>query len=320
MHHLGLTPEDVRVYRYLAEHGETPAASLARELGLDPQTAADSISRLRELGYVVGEVPDARQPDQVFTPIVRRLEVELFAVKAHVAEFQELYDRAYRPTARGPVMLLTSRTQAAQAMDDLELNAVNTLDKMITAPYTRLNETHAPDHEARRDANGVLRAPRRRVIFEQAIVDDPRCLPVIRRRLAMPNNEVRVAKTLPYKLILADGERALLPAYAYGEGDRVATYLITGGNPLKAHEFVFEQCWQAATPLSASADSFTEGFTAEELQLLQLLVGGSTNEAIARIMNVNVRTVHRQLAKLRERAGVTSRAALIRHAATQWMR
>jgi DNA-binding CsgD family transcriptional regulator len=317
---LGMTREDEGVYRYLAEHGETPAALVARGLGLDGDAVADSLGRLRERGYVVGETPDARRPDQVFAGIVRGMEAQLFAVRARVAELQELYDRAYRPTTRGPVALLTSRTQAAQAMDDLELGATSTLEKMITAPYTQLTQIHPPEHNARRDSNGVVRMPRRRVIFEQAVVDDPRALPGIRNKLSLPNTEVRVAEKLPYKLVISDEKRALVPVYPPGEGDRIATHLITGGNDLTAHQLVFERCWQAATPLSANADNFTEGFTAEELQLLQLLVGGSTNEAIARLLNVNVRTVARRLTELRERAGVTSRAALITHAATQWMR
>lgn len=318
MNHLGMTAEDEDVYRHLAEHGETPVTLLARRLSLDEQTVADSIDRLRDRGYVVGEIPDARRPDQVFTGIVRGLEAELFGVRARVAELQEVYDRAYRPSAC-PVVLLASRTQVAQAMDDLELNAARTLDKMITEPYTELAEMHPPGHEARRGCDGVVRTPRCRVIFEQAVVDNPRALPGIRNRLALPNSEVRVADTLPYKLIISDGERALVPAYPAGHKDRLATHYIAGGVEVLAHTLVFEQFWAAATPLSANADSFAEGFTAEELQLLQLLVGGATNEAIARLLDVSVRTVQRRLTYLEERAGVTSRAALITHAATQWM-
>jgi hypothetical protein len=145
---LGMTQEDEGVYRYLAEHGEPPAALVARGLGLERDAVADSLSRLRERGYVVGETPDARRPDQVFAGIVRSMEASLFAVRARVAELQEVYDRAYRHTGRGPVALFTSRTQVAQAMDDLELGATRTLDKMITQPYTQLNETHPPDHPA----------------------------------------------------------------------------------------------------------------------------------------------------------------------------
>ncbi|WP_113705448.1 helix-turn-helix transcriptional regulator [Nonomuraea lactucae] len=309
---------DERVYRQLAEHGETPIVLLQRRLELGEEVV-EAVERLRALGYVVGNPPDARRPDQIFQGHIRAHEAELFATRARVGELQELYDRASRPAARGPVALLTSRTQLKEAMDDLELNAERELMKFITAPYSRLGEVHAPDDRARRDSAGTLRIPRRRVIIEQTVVDDDKALDGIRNALLLPNSESRIAVNLPYKLIIADGERALVPAYPRDHPDKLSTHLIQGGNEIIAHTMVFEQCWAMATPLSADSSRFSTELSAEDRQILQLLIGGATNESIARLLDVHVRTVGRRLTELRERAGVTSRAALISHAAREWM-
>lgn len=318
MNPLGISALEERVYRHLAEHGETPIVHLKRRLELGEEVA-EAVDRLRDLGYLVGNPPDARRPDQIFQALVRTREAELFATRARIGELQELYDRAYRPHARGPVALLTSRTQLKEAMDDLELNAQREVAKMITAPYTRLVEIHTGDDPRRQDADGTVREPRRRVIYEQAVVDDDSSLDGIRNTLNLSNAEIRIAPSLPYKLIISDGSRALVPAYPRDHPDRLSTHLIHGGTEIIAHTMVFEQCWAIATPLSADSSRFSMELSGEDRQILQLLVGGATNDSIARMLDVHVRTVGRRLTELRQRAGVTSRAALISHASREWM-
>ncbi|WP_344897613.1 hypothetical protein, partial [Nonomuraea antimicrobica] len=217
-----MTSVDERVYRHLAEHGETPIPLLQRRLEIGEEVV-EAVGRLRDLGYVVGNPPDARRPDQIFQAHIGAREVELFVMRARVSELQELYDRAYRPTARGTVRLLTSRTQLKEAMDDLELNAERELMKFITAPFNRLVEVHASDDQARRDSAGTLRKPRRRVIVEQAVLDDDRALDGVRKGLLLPNSVSRIAASLPYKLLIADGERALVPAYPRDHKDQLST-------------------------------------------------------------------------------------------------
>ncbi|WP_188197297.1 helix-turn-helix transcriptional regulator [Nonomuraea sp. SYSU D8015] len=313
---LGMTAQEEQVYRHLAANPHTSMETLVGQLG---DEAADAVERLRGLGLVAGDPLDVRRPDQAFQRLVREKEASLFAAKARVAELQELYDLAHRPASTGPVTLLTSRVQLKTCMDDLELNAVRTLDKFITAPFVRLTTVHAPDDDARRDDDGTIRTPHLRVIYEQAVVDDDRALDGIRNDMALPNAEIRIAASFPYKLIIADGERALVPAYPRDAADRLSTYLITGGTELIAHQMVFEQCWAEATPLVGGNDVLSEEFSLEERHIIGLLVSGATNERIARITDLGVRTVQRRLADLQERAGVRSRNELIRHAATRWM-
>ncbi|MEV0236788.1 LuxR C-terminal-related transcriptional regulator [Nonomuraea sp. NPDC050786] len=313
---LGMDAREEQVFRYLAANPRTDLETLVDRFGAE---AADALEGLRRLGLVSGEPLDVRRPDQAFQRLVREKEAALFAAKARVAELQEIYDLAHRPGSTGPVVLLTSRTQLQACMDELELSAAQTLDKFITDPYIPLTNVHTPGDDARRGEDGTIRMPRRRVLYEQAVVDDDRALEGIRNTMDLPNAEIRIAPSLPYKLIIADGERALVPAYARDHDDKLSTHLITRGTELIAHQMVFEQCWTAATPLAGGNELLNEEFSVEEKHIVGLLVSGATNERIARILGAGVRTVQRRLTDLQQRAGVRSRNELIRHAATRWM-
>ncbi|MEW1845913.1 helix-turn-helix transcriptional regulator [Nonomuraea angiospora] len=313
---LGMNAREEQVFRYLAANPRTDLDTLVGRFG---DEAADALAGLHTLGLVAGDPLDVRRPDQAFQRLVREKEAALFAAKARVAELQEIYDLAHRPGSTGPVTLLTSRVQLRKWMDNLELSATRTLDKFITAPFVRLTSVHAPDDDARRGDDGTIRTPRLRVLYEQAVVDDDHALEGIRNDMALPNAEIRIAPSLPYKLIISDGERALVPAYPRDNDDKLSTHLITGGTELIAHQMVFEQCWSQATPLVGGPERLAEGFTTEERHIVGLLVSGATNERIARITGTGVRTVQRRLTDLQQRAGVRSRNELIRHAATQWM-
>jgi DNA-binding CsgD family transcriptional regulator len=74
--------------------------------------------------------------------------------------------------------------------------------------------------------------------------------------------------------------------------------------------YLFDHLWSEADPVfNTSVDS--EAPVGRPARILELVAGGVKDERIARTLGVATRTVRRDIADLRERLGVTSRAEIV---------
>jgi len=89
------------------------------------------------------------------------------------------------------------------------------------------------------------------------------------------------------------------------------------GGLLDALLAVFERSWSQGTPLVADGpaavceDPAAHGPTGDDLHLLQLMVEGLTDDAIAGKLDVSTRTVQRRVRDLIDLSGVRSRLQLV---------
>ncbi|MER5971843.1 LuxR C-terminal-related transcriptional regulator [Streptomyces sp. NPDC002055] len=127
------------------------------------------------------------------------------------------------------------------------------------------------------------------------------------RELEEIGAEVRLATTIPFRLIVVDNSIAFTPAPGI-EGQTAA--LVTRG-PLITHllRLVFEHCWHSAALLSADtpAPPADTPLDAQQASVLRLLNAGLKDEAIARELGVSIRTLRRITADLMDKLGATSR-------------
>jgi DNA-binding NarL/FixJ family response regulator len=135
----------------------------------------------------------------------------------------------------------------------------------------------------------------------------PRDTPAV---LARAMADVRLVDDPPLGAFIVDRAVALMRAGRADRGD--ATLLVHQGGLLQALQGLFERTWVAAGP-SHSAPDASSPPCAEDLQLLRLLLGGYTDEAIASRLDVGTRTVQRRVRDLIEAAGVRTRLQLIWH-------
>ncbi|WP_344743196.1 helix-turn-helix transcriptional regulator [Streptosporangium vulgare] len=70
---------------------------------------------------------------------------------------------------------------------------------------------------------------------------------------------------------------------------------------------LFEQTWGAASPLGEERRRDEKGLSGQEREVLRLLSTGLTDEAVARRLDVSVRTLRRVTAELMERLDARSR-------------
>ncbi|MEV7522739.1 helix-turn-helix transcriptional regulator [Streptomyces sp. NPDC091371] len=135
------------------------------------------------------------------------------------------------------------------------------------------------------------------------------------RRLNSAGAQVRTAHTLPLRLIVVDRSLAIVPAPEPVDGD-IAAVVLRSETLVGVLRGIFEHCWAAASVLgdagstTSTAAPGTEGDwqpSGRHRELLRMLEGGLTDEAMARKLGVSERTVRRLVSDLTERLGAASR-------------
>jgi DNA-binding CsgD family transcriptional regulator len=142
-----------------------------------------------------------------------------------------------------------------------------------------------------------------RGVFLDGIDDDP-AVAAHTRRLVEHGAQLRTSPSVPARMTLIDRHTAVLAAGADSEG----VVVVRGhGVPLILAEH-FDRTWATAAPLggpTAGHDRYQPNPT--ERTALSLLAQGLTDEAVARRLDVSLRTVRRMMARLMVLLGSRSR-------------
>ena len=117
--------------------------------------------------------------------------------------------------------------------------------------------------------------------------------------------QVRTAPSLPLRMLIFDGETALVPIDP--GHTRAGAVQICGPGVMTALNALFDRIWADATPLGRPTERDTDGLNAQERELLRLLGQGLTDEAAGKSLGLGLRTVRRMMADLMERLGARSR-------------
>ena len=131
--------------------------------------------------------------------------------------------------------------------------------------------------------------------------------------------EVRVAESLPIKLILADAELALVPL-TVTPGEEPGAVLLHRAGLLTAMDALFEIVRRLRAParrrhadggtVRDAQDLEADAPTALDREILALLLAGLTDQAVATQLDLSLRTLQRHLRHLMDIAGVQSRMQL----------
>lgn len=119
---------------------------------------------------------------------------------------------------------------------------------------------------------------------------------------------------VPMKLILVDSQVALIPSMrSYNPGHELRMSITRHPMLVEALQWLFESVWDTSVPIITAGYSETDP---RRQMLISLLMTGSTDNAIASQLGVNVRSVRRWISELMDELGVTTRlqlgAALVR--------
>jgi hypothetical protein len=124
---------------------------------------------------------------------------------------------------------------------------------------------------------------------------------------AKKGEESRTAP-VPMKLIIVDAELAIIPSMrSYLPGHELRMSVVRHPLLVEALQWQFEAIWDTAVPIVAS--TYTESDPRRKM-LMSLLMTGSTDQAIASNLGINVRSVRRWIAELMDELGVSTRLQL----------
>ncbi|MFC9843767.1 helix-turn-helix domain-containing protein [Streptomyces sp. NPDC060223] len=315
---LGLTEETEHVYTALVEHPRCTASELAKSCGLSPGGAGRLLSVLVKEGLATrttGRPPrfSATAPDIAVTALIDEQQHRLDEARSLVHQLMATYREAARIAhPEMAVELLTERDDISSAVGRLTADARHQLRAFDRPPYVD-RPGSGLDRQIERQRHGVTH----RVIYDRAAVAWPGRMhndiaPSIRA-----GEKARVRPELPLKLVISDGQAAIIP-FSLAAGGQSAAYLIHQSPMLVALESLFEAEWERAVALPDAgeppADNPTRQPGAVPVQpdsdtrsLLALLASGLTDAAIARSQGWSERTTQRRIHRLMSELGASTR-------------
>ena len=159
-----------------------------------------------------------------------------------------------------------------------------------------------------------------RVVYEQALLEEPGMVDDLARGLRA-GEVARAHPHLPVRMAIADRKLALCPLVPGQDGSGEPTAaLVRDSNLLTALIALFDSYWAASSPLHAadtgpgqvSLGEVAPGghVSADERELLSLLVAGVSDKAIATRLAVSNRTVQRRISDLMARTRTETRMQL----------
>jgi sugar-specific transcriptional regulator TrmB len=319
---VGLNERAEHVYRALLALGAATPETLSERLSLPLPVIRHALVGLESNGLaaVSAALADhyvAAPPSVALAPALSQRRHELHEAERAVETLADEYRRtgAVASGLADLVEVVTGVSAVRHRFEQIQLGAEEELLALVTdAPIAvRAEENAAEDVVV---ARGVVH---RTVLSRASLVDGHL---VAQLALALGRGQqVRVADSVPTKLIIADRTMAMVPLRPLASPGEPSALLVRAPGLLEALLGLFELCWQQAFPVRLSADG--GGLPLEDLddqpdhtdlQILSLLLAGLTDASVAKQLDLGLRTVQRRVQRLMVLTGVTTRMQLGWHA------
>ncbi|MGW4047465.1 helix-turn-helix domain-containing protein [Streptomyces sp. NPDC004721] len=298
---LGLTPEQESAYRVLiARHAATPG-ELAEAAAVPSARIVTVLDSLAARGLV------GRQGDGSYAaaPPAVALGAELAAHRERlqraelaVAELVETYRTGSMGRAQRDLMeLVEGRDAVQQRYVQLQLASRRRIDTFVTGDV----QVVGPDNTE--EPTVLARGLKVRAVIDQGFLSKPGAADNVDESLGR-GMRVRTVEEIPLKLIVCDGEVALLPLR--GRGSDVDPSIILRGGLVNVAQALFDTVWERARPYGLPH----HGLDALDTRILRMLLAGLTDTAVAGQLDLSARTVQRRIQALMVQAGVTTRIQL----------
>ncbi|MFJ8027073.1 helix-turn-helix domain-containing protein [Streptomyces sp. NPDC096311] len=313
---VGVSPMDELVYRTILHQPDAGAAGWALLTRTSPSQVRESCHRLLHLGLL--QPPDsmgglrAVDPRVAVRALIRRRETESELLAATAQDMATAYDAGLlREDPSRLVDVVSGEGATAARLEELYAHAEREVCVFDTPPYLA-PLTPQLDLQAELLSRGIAY----RAVYAATALEDPKVLLQAWKMVEL-GEQARVLPSVPVKLLLVDGGRAMLPLTASTAGGYCAV-VVRNSAVTEALQKLFDLAWQQATPLGRPVGDgeLSEG----EQALIRLLAAGMKDEAVARHLGVSLRTLRRRVSELQERLGAASRFQLgVRAARRDWV-
>ncbi|MFL6001088.1 MAG: helix-turn-helix transcriptional regulator [Streptomyces sp.] len=303
---VGVSAFDETVYRAILHQPDAGPAGWALLTGASPARLRESCDRLLGVGLL--QPPDsmgglrAIDPRVAVRGLIRRRETVSELLAATAEEMATAYEAGLlREEPTRLIEVASGEGAIAARLEEMYARAEHEVCLFDTPPYLA-----PPVRQMDLQADLLRRGIVSRGIYAAPALEDPKALSRALRMVEV-GEQARVLPSVPLKLLVVDGCRALLPLTASAAGGYCAV-VVWHSAVTEALQKLFEMAWQQAIPLGQATD---DGELSEsDRTLTRLLAAGMKDEAVARHLGVSLRTLRRRVSELQERLGVTSRFQL----------
>ncbi|MFF4259736.1 LuxR C-terminal-related transcriptional regulator [Streptomyces sp. NPDC001663] len=303
---VGVSAFDERLYQAILNQPDAGAAGWALLTGASPARVREACNRLLTLGLL--QPPDsmgglrAVDPRVAIRALIRRRETESELLAATAEEMATAYEAGLlREEPTRLVEVASGEGAIAARLEEMYARAEHEVCLFDTPPYLA-----PPAPQVDLQADLLNRGIVSRGIYAATGLEDPKVLSRALRMVEL-GEQARVLPSVPLKLLVVDGCRALLPLTASAAGGYCAV-VVWHSAVTEALQKLFEMAWQQATPLGQATDD--SELSESERTLTRLLAAGMKDEAVARHLGVSLRTLRRRVSELQERLGAASRFQL----------
>ncbi|MEI2731861.1 MAG: LuxR C-terminal-related transcriptional regulator [Dermatophilaceae bacterium] len=314
-----------RVYRALVSRGESTFGDLRVATGLDARVLEEALVGLRLSRLVSGPETTrektgcaegvsggwcALSPETALLRLemevdeeIHRLRARLIASQERMAVLRDVFS-AGRAPSRPPTAGVEMLTDAESVRDRLSLLAAS-VRNVVVAVHPTMAPPEVLEAGYGLDRKLLARGVDYRLVWPHSARRQTENVAYM-LRLIGDGARIRTAALPPSRMIMVDGEVALIPLPpSLGAGAALVT------DPAMLHYLsqTFEYTWERATDVEAASydDSTVDDI---ERAILHDMVLGRTDEAIARRLGVSTRTLRRYISNLAASLGVDSRFQL----------
>lgn len=322
---LGLSQESLDLYRLLLQKpdlaNKATRALLCTELELPEQEVEARLERLRELGFLAlrWDIGDDEYPvDPALTlerlaakrqSTISDLTQELDSDRLRASEFISDYNRFLAQNAVPDVEILDDVDKA-----NLRMQNFHPTKSMWGMANPGLRTAVVPDNFP--DKHILARGVECRYLLPEHLIKVRGGRDWVTYVQAL-GGKVRVIPSLPFKLVIFDGESAVMNLDP-DDYDAGAVVHHSKAVVRMAVE-MYEHYWRFADRSFERQPEVSE-LSGQEAEFLRFLVQGATDEQVARKLGVSMRTVRRMAAKLSEQVGASGRFELgVRAAQRGWV-
>ncbi len=304
---LGISADAETVYVALAPIGTVAQEELSEMTSLDPVRVEEALEELRRLGLATelshGLWRTLPMPDVIKALRAQRLsELEMASVAADSLHSHLL---AASQSQSDDVRIIVGREAIVAANRELCATAQKEICVFDKPPYA---EERSPTEESLSEEAPEWQALERgatlRCVYHPGFDADRL------KELTLYTTKGEQSRTapVPMKLVIVDAELAIIPSMrSYLPGYELRMSVVRHPLLVEALQWLFEAVWDTAVPIVAS--TFLE-IDPRRQMLVSLLMTGSTDQAIASNLGINVRSVRRWISELMEELGVTTRLQL----------
>ena len=304
----GLGTVEESTYLDLVRRGPATVNELADRAGITLPRARRAVTGLHRKGLVHRTPPPHDlvvpvPPDLAVDHLIQRRREELERVRETAQQL--VADTHERAASRRADRLVEIVPLGSAAFDQVQRTARTEMRVLVAPPYAsgrRLNQTQLD-----RGPAGVVY----RTVYGNEALEEPDFMATL-ATYVRAGEQARLTHVVPIKLAIADRTLALLPLDWTSQTPDAAV-LVHPCGLLDALAALFESIWALATPLTLTGPDSVAALaeiSAEDHELLSLLVAGLTDEAAGARLGMSRRTVVRRVQHLMGVTGARSRLQL----------